>query len=198
VCNYDRANLGQSGPAPKPRTTGNIADDLRALLTAARVPGPYLVVGGSAGGLYTQHFAARHPDGVVAVLAINPEVPADKMHPRLLPLLGPEDRAAEIRYGNGELPENTQGIDLVSSARQMAADGPLRVPLSILEATDQCAVADTVCRQGLVLSIAINRGLVRAAKPGGRYLPVAGPHDLTPELADRAAAEIDRLTSLTR
>lgn len=35
VCNYDRANLGHSDPAPTPRTTG----DLAALLAAARVSG---------------------------------------------------------------------------------------------------------------------------------------------------------------
>ena len=42
-----------------PRTAGQVVDDLHALLTAAAVPGPYLLVAHSLGGLfarlYTQH-----------------------------------------------------------------------------------------------------------------------------------------------
>lgn len=45
VCNYDRANLGRSDKVPMPRTTGDIADDLAALLKNAGAPGPYLMAG---------------------------------------------------------------------------------------------------------------------------------------------------------
>lgn len=40
VCAYDRANVGSSDPAPKPRSVQQMADDLNALLTAADIPGP--------------------------------------------------------------------------------------------------------------------------------------------------------------
>jgi pimeloyl-ACP methyl ester carboxylesterase len=112
VCNYDRANLGSSDRAPTPRTTGDIADDLAALLTAAKVPGPYLLAGVSAGGLYVQHFAARHPDQVVAVLAMNPEGRADRFNAAAFPLLAPQERADELAYQRGD---NSQHIDYATS-----------------------------------------------------------------------------------
>ena len=43
VCAYDRANVGSSDPAPQPRSVQQMADDLDALLTAAGVPGPYVL-----------------------------------------------------------------------------------------------------------------------------------------------------------
>ncbi len=49
-CSYDRAGLGLSQPAPKPRTTNDQVDDLHALLAAAGLTPPYVFVGHSSGG----------------------------------------------------------------------------------------------------------------------------------------------------
>jgi pimeloyl-ACP methyl ester carboxylesterase len=49
ACWYDRAGLGWSDPGPSPRTFIAIAKELHALLHAAAVPPPYLLVAG--GGL---------------------------------------------------------------------------------------------------------------------------------------------------
>src|SRR6476620_3334780 len=38
VCRYDRANRGQSDPAPKPRSAHDCVEDLRALLSAPKLP----------------------------------------------------------------------------------------------------------------------------------------------------------------
>src|SRR6266496_2447358 len=54
---YDRAGLGQSDPAPHPRTIRDAVTDLHALLHTARIPGPYLLVGHSFGGLIVQLYA---------------------------------------------------------------------------------------------------------------------------------------------
>ncbi len=51
VCAYDRAGYAASDPAPnEPRTADNVIGDLRALLAAAEVAGPYVLVGSSFGG----------------------------------------------------------------------------------------------------------------------------------------------------
>ncbi len=50
VCVYDRAGLGWSDPSPLPRTSANMAAVLHALLAAAGVAPPYLLVGHSLGG----------------------------------------------------------------------------------------------------------------------------------------------------
>lgn len=192
VCNYDRANLGKSDPAPKPRTTGDIADDLAALLKNAGVLGPYLMVGVSAGGLYVQHFGARHPDEVVAVLAMNPENPADLFNAEAFPLMTAEEKAGELAYQRGE---NGQGIDYATSARQMRADGPLTVPLSIMQSNDDCPPDEAICKKLVNVAPKIGRDLVAAAAPGGKFIAVEASHDLYLDIPDQVIAELDRLSA---
>ena len=51
TCSYDRAGTGRSDPPPTwPRSAAEVVADLHALLLAAKVPGPYVLIGQSAGG----------------------------------------------------------------------------------------------------------------------------------------------------
>lgn len=72
VCTYDRAGYGRSEPGPLPRDSGREADELRALLRGAAVPGPYILVGHSLGALNMQIYAARYPDDVVGMVLLDP------------------------------------------------------------------------------------------------------------------------------
>lgn len=74
VCAYDRAGSGFSDPGPLPRDGGAIARDLDQALTAARIKGPFVVVGHSAGGLYARLFAARRPREVVGLVLLDTTV----------------------------------------------------------------------------------------------------------------------------
>jgi pimeloyl-ACP methyl ester carboxylesterase len=69
---YDRAGTGWSDPAPLPRTAGEVTDELRGLLAAAGVPGPYVLVGHSLGGAYARHYAQRFPGDVAGLLLLDP------------------------------------------------------------------------------------------------------------------------------
>jgi pimeloyl-ACP methyl ester carboxylesterase len=75
VCLYDRAGMGQSDPQATPLTTpptaADAVTDLHALLAAAGVPGPYVLVGHSAGGAFVQLYARTHPEEVAGVVALN-------------------------------------------------------------------------------------------------------------------------------
>src|SRR3712207_446601 len=51
VCSYDRAGIGMSPDAPLPRDADQLTADLNGLLKAANVPGPFVLVGHSLGGL---------------------------------------------------------------------------------------------------------------------------------------------------
>jgi pimeloyl-ACP methyl ester carboxylesterase len=49
---YDRAGLGWSEAGPRPRTPQQVVAELHALLSAASVPKPSILVGHSLGGRY--------------------------------------------------------------------------------------------------------------------------------------------------
>jgi pimeloyl-ACP methyl ester carboxylesterase len=81
TCIYDRPGtvahypyVSRSDPVPMPRSTGEVVTDLHALLTAAGVPGPYVMAGASTGGLIVRQYASLYPaevSGVVLVDAIS-------------------------------------------------------------------------------------------------------------------------------
>ncbi|CAN5477797.1 alpha/beta hydrolase [soil metagenome] len=71
-CSYDRAGVGQSAAAPGPRTTADQVDDLRALLAAGAIKGPYVLVGFSSGAWNSLLHAATHPDDVAGVVLVDP------------------------------------------------------------------------------------------------------------------------------
>ena len=72
VVAYDRAGYGGSDPGPLPRDSGREAAELKALLEAAGVPGPYIVVGHSLGGLNAQVFAAKSPRQTAGLVLLDP------------------------------------------------------------------------------------------------------------------------------
>lgn len=75
ACVYDRANLGQSDPAPGPRELSNLVGDLERLLKAAQIPGPYVLVGTSGGGSITAGYAASHPRAIAGLVFIDTGAP---------------------------------------------------------------------------------------------------------------------------
>lgn len=71
MCSCSRAGIGNSPEWPKDLpdpTAGTAADQLRATLNAIEIPGPYVMLGWSYGGLVTQAFAARHRDALAGVV----------------------------------------------------------------------------------------------------------------------------------
>jgi pimeloyl-ACP methyl ester carboxylesterase len=76
VCAYDHAGLGWSDSGPEPRDEKQQARELHTLLTNAGVPGPYVLVGHSLGGLSVRMFADQYPSevaGMVLIEATNPD-----------------------------------------------------------------------------------------------------------------------------
>ena len=75
TCVYDRANLGRSDPAAGPRGLSDLVGDLEALLKAAKIPGPYVLVGTSGGGYITAGYAYEHPDEVAGMVFVETAAP---------------------------------------------------------------------------------------------------------------------------
>ncbi len=88
TCAYDRAGNGQSDPATGCRGLDDLLGDLEALLQAAEIDGPYVLVGASGGGFLMAGYAARHPEDVAGlVLVETPKALTAEAYPEIVPLI---------------------------------------------------------------------------------------------------------------
>jgi pimeloyl-ACP methyl ester carboxylesterase len=71
ACWYDRAGDGWSDPGPFPRTSEAMARDLHELLRRAEIPGPYVLVGHSLGGLNARVYNGLYPDDVAGAVLVD-------------------------------------------------------------------------------------------------------------------------------
>ena len=131
VCAYDRPGTtlasgqpSRSDPVPLPRSATQIVDDLHALLRAAHVPGPYVLVGHSMGGLMSRLYAGTYPRQVAGFVSI------DAAHEIFY-----EAFQARLRPEQYETPGLE--IDIVATAavmRRARVQRPLRpMPMIVLE-----------------------------------------------------------------
>lgn len=107
VCAFDRAGYGFSDPGPRPQILSDVVDDLHAALNVGRIPGPYVLVGHSLGGIEARLYAQRWPKEVVGMVIVDTS-PA----------------------GEGLIDENQPGFDEVSGRESYAA-GMLHCALSV-------------------------------------------------------------------
>jgi pimeloyl-ACP methyl ester carboxylesterase len=129
VCRFDRAGRGKSDPAPTPRTCADMVADLRALLRNAGVPGSYVLVGNSLGGMNARLYAYRHPDEVAGLVLV------DGSHQDQFACIGgslpvPQAGATEAQrefyrfWADGgwrDPANNPEGVDFVASGEQLRA-----------------------------------------------------------------------------
>jgi pimeloyl-ACP methyl ester carboxylesterase len=138
TCAYDRAGLGFSAPDGSDRTGREQVDDLHALLAAARIPPPYVLVGHSYGGLLVHEFADAHPADVAGLVLV------DALHPaqarRFLAALGPPRPGespvrTQLRAFLRQEPQNTEGLDMRATFAQARKAGPVGdMPLVVITA----------------------------------------------------------------
>jgi pimeloyl-ACP methyl ester carboxylesterase len=80
ACWYDRAGFGWSDPGPSPRTLKAIARDLHALLRAAAVPPPHVLVGAAAGAFQVRVYNGMFPTEVAGAVLIHADDPDVSAH----------------------------------------------------------------------------------------------------------------------
>jgi pimeloyl-ACP methyl ester carboxylesterase len=96
VCSYDRAGLGFSDPGPLPRDAAANAADLHALVTAAGIAPPFVLVGYSSSTLAARIYADRYPNDLAGLVLVEPDI--EDRQPALLavaPALRPVFAQAE-------------------------------------------------------------------------------------------------------
>ncbi|MFE3885281.1 alpha/beta fold hydrolase [Streptomyces lydicus] len=90
VCSYDRPGTAREGgtlttssEVAQPTTARGDAADLHALLKAAKVPGPYVLAGWSAGGPIARIYAGEYPHDVAGLVLVDAE--SEFLQSRLTP-----------------------------------------------------------------------------------------------------------------
>jgi pimeloyl-ACP methyl ester carboxylesterase len=80
-CLYDRPGYLWSPRAPGPRTIEARAGDLHAMLKGAGLPGPYVLVAHSYGGLVVRAFARRFPEEIAGLVMVDAIEESIAFHP---------------------------------------------------------------------------------------------------------------------
>jgi pimeloyl-ACP methyl ester carboxylesterase len=177
TCTYDRANIGASDKAPKPRTSSDVVDDLHRLLAVAKVSAPYILVGHSFAGMSMRLFASTYPNEVVALVLVDPTPPTFI-----------DDECAIVSTSlcdtlraDSAPAKNPDGLDIVGSAAALAAAGPLpAVPLVVLAATihQQTAITDPAIAAQIETLWHRRLQELAASLPSGRIEVVSSGHDI--------------------
>jgi pimeloyl-ACP methyl ester carboxylesterase len=203
-CTYDRAGLGLSQPAPKPRTTDDQVEDLHSLLAAAGVKPPYVLVGHSSGGWNAMVYGGRYPDDVAGVVMVDVRPPAfSKESAAALPkeTAGESDALHQARAEadfEKDPSKNPEGLDLIKSATQaQAAPGFGALPLIVLTAGDRVAVTEglpaTVAKDVDAIWMKLQTGLVGLSSNGRQEIVQGATHDMPvekPEVIVKAIEDV--------
>jgi pimeloyl-ACP methyl ester carboxylesterase len=123
VCTYDRAGTGSSDAAPnKRRDADDVVTEAHALLDAAHVNGPLVLLGRSFGGMVVTHYAEVMPRDVIGVVVLDTPAPSaeftEKSEPELV----------------WDAPHNTEHLDVVNGFENRFANAPphFDVPLLLI------------------------------------------------------------------
>lgn len=117
VCWFDRAGYGWSDAGSYPQTSRSNAQDLHALLHAAGVPPPYVLVGHSFGGYNVRLYNSLYPNEVAAAVLVDS---------------AQEDEGDRLPRRRGARPPDYLKYPLYLTARTMDGTGLLRAkPVSL-------------------------------------------------------------------
>jgi pimeloyl-ACP methyl ester carboxylesterase len=127
---YDRANLGDSDEVTGQRTSKRTVAELHAMLKAAGVEAPYVLVGHSFGGLNARLFASQFPDEVAGIVLV--DASHEDQVKRFAELLPETERQNYLQHEGGG---NYERIDLLASAEEIRAAAALKLmPLVVVSA----------------------------------------------------------------
>lgn len=121
VCTYDRAGTGASDPAPdERRDADDVVADADALLAAAGIHGPLVLVGRSFGGMIVTHYAEVMPRDVVGVVVLDTPAPSAEFT---------EESEPELVW---DAPGNTEHLDVVGGFENRFAHDPPHIDVPLL------------------------------------------------------------------
>lgn len=179
VCSYDRAGLGWSEASVEPFDPARVPDELHALLTGSKIPGPYVLAGQALGAAFVRLYAMRYPGEVAGLVLVDPRLarqPAPRADPGFLTLSPWLARAGVLR-ATRMLSHAAAGLPKPAAG---AVGAFLNRPDHLTRAARELVRADDA------VSLAAD-----ASAPQGRPTVVldAATRDRLPILADERAAQ---------
>jgi pimeloyl-ACP methyl ester carboxylesterase len=190
VCTYDRLNVGRSDSDPDRHTGADSVADLHALLEAAGVQGPYLLVGFSFGGLLAIMYAATYPDQVMGLVSLDGSLPTDDQVDQLIP-------AAERAQVMAEQDANQERVEFyrtVDQAKTLVAKVP-DVPVTYLAARPVELPPNWPVKR-MRAFIAAKQAQFTKTVPNGRLVEVQSSHDIDLEQPELVIQEIQRILEM--
>jgi len=176
ACVYDRAGFGFSDPSPRAADALDAVDDLHALLQAAAIAPPYVLVGNSFGGASAQLFAWHYPGEVSGLVLVEPlhedgNVRADALTHGAIS----EGEAQILEFGNGCLVQSAKGFAADSDSYRDCIGGVepgLRGQLGQTELQSRLKPAYWRMRQAERIALPADRTQLRAARKPFGDLPL--------------------------
>jgi pimeloyl-ACP methyl ester carboxylesterase len=187
VCTYDRLNVGRSDSDPGRHTGADSVRDLRALLGAAGVDGPYLLVGFSFGGLLAIMYAGTYPDQVIGLVSLDGSLPTDDQVDQLIPA-GERAQVMAEQEANQERVEFYRTVD---QAKALVAKVP-DVPVTYLAARPVELPPNWPVKR---MQAVIRAKQVQFTKtvPKGRLVEVQSSHDIDLEKPELVIQEVQSI-----
>jgi pimeloyl-ACP methyl ester carboxylesterase len=194
TCAYDRVNVGSSDRVAERHTGLDSVRELHTLLNVAGVPGPYILVGASFGGLLCIMYAATYPADAAGIVLLDPTPPTWDKHYDLIPQ---PQRATEIA-NNENNAEQVDLLDTLELAKPLMPKVP-NVPVLLLAAT-RIPTDDTPSwpAQKMAAFFAIEHQRLIDAVPQGTLRKVESGHLVQFDVPHIVVAELQRLLDATR
>jgi pimeloyl-ACP methyl ester carboxylesterase len=184
VCAFDRRNTGASDTVDAPQLPEDSIREMRALLQAAGVEPPYVLLGASLGGLLAYLYLNTYPDEVVGAVMLDSMFPDEMSLESMFPL--------EDRYEAYSEEDEGMGLERISHYKVQMAAQPFighepDIPLTYLASIPQGFDVNDYGRPEYDRKvIEAQQAYVDRFSPG-TYVRVDAPHFMEPAIPDQIA-----------
>ena len=121
VCTYDRVNNGSSDHLDETRPIADSVKELGGFLDTADIPGPYILVGHSYGGLIGMLYAAKQPGNVAGLVLVDALLPFED---ELDAMVHDPDELTKVRQEQNTSRENIDIYGHLPDTQELARSLP--------------------------------------------------------------------------
>jgi pimeloyl-ACP methyl ester carboxylesterase len=199
VCAWDRLGSGFSSKSTGRETAGETTADLIAALKAARVKGPYVVVGHSLGSYESLLLKDRAPEAVVGMVLVDPSIPdqGDRLNKAahkpplsgkalLNPLYISSKQVVDPKRNYGEMP-----IIVLTSTR--LPELPPGTPDAVSARATFAAMDAEMHRGHADLAALSSRGIQRLVPDSGHFIQSDQPNAVIGAIREVISAASDKV-----